>query len=130
MLPVLLDLSGRLVLVVGGGPVGRRRAAAALQAGAAVRLVCLEKRPADAGDIDWLTGPYDPTHLEGVSLALACGPEAVNAHVAEDARRRGVWVATASGPPGDVTLSAALRRGGLVVAVSTGGAAPALARAV
>ena len=44
-LPVVLTVAGRTVLVVGGGPVGRRKAAAARAAGASVRLVALEAGP-------------------------------------------------------------------------------------
>jgi precorrin-2 dehydrogenase/sirohydrochlorin ferrochelatase len=133
MFPVFLDLTDRLAVVVGGGPVGRRKTAALRAAGARVRLVCLEPRPAeeiDAG-IDWLAESYEPRHLDGAVLVFAAGPAALNERVVADARARGVWVASASDPPaGDFITPSTVRRGELVIAVSTGGAVPALARRV
>ena len=100
MLPVVLDVTGRLALIVGGGPIGRRKAAALLAAGGHVRLVCLEARPPDetALNLTWLTTPYEPIHLDGIALAFASGPPAVNARVVADVRARRVWVNTASDP--------------------------------
>jgi precorrin-2 dehydrogenase/sirohydrochlorin ferrochelatase len=76
--------------------------------------------------------PYREGDLEGASLVFAATDRReVNALVAREARERGILVNVADEPTeGDFALPSTLRRGHLQVAVSTGGASPALARRI
>jgi precorrin-2 dehydrogenase / sirohydrochlorin ferrochelatase len=75
---------------------------------------------------------YEPGDLEGADLAFAAtDSREVNAAVAREARERGVRINVADRPSdGDFAVPSTLRRGGLQVAVSTGGASPTLARRI
>ena len=123
-----LDLRGRRCLVAGGGAVARRKALGLLAAGAEILVVAPQVGDLPAG-IAVERRAVQPTDLDGAALAVcATGDRLVNATLAAEARRRGVWVNVVDDPAsGDFTVPATLRRGALQVAVSTGGASPALA---
>ncbi len=126
--PILLGIEGSLCVVVGGGAVGLRKTRGLLAVGARVRLV--DPEPADMPQgVEQVLRPYREGDLEGAALAFAAsGAREVNAAVAAEARRRGIPVNVADAPAdGDFTLPAVLRRGGVTVAVGTGGESPALA---
>ncbi len=128
--PIMLVVKDKTVLVIGAGPVGLRRARSADAAGAHVRLVAPEGAAAlDApGDIEILAEAYDPAHLAGAFLVFACTDDAaLNARIADDARRDGLLVNVADQPDDcDFYMPATLDRGPVRIAVGTGGRAPGL----
>lgn len=131
--PLMLNLESRLAVVIGGGSVGMRKATGLVEAGARVRIVSLEKSLACAAgsEIHWLIEPYRPEHLDGAALVFAAATPEVNARVVADAKARGIWVSSANNPEaGDFLVPASLRSGELLITVSTGGAAPAVAKRV
>jgi siroheme synthase-like protein len=135
--PIVLDLADRPCLVVGGGAVAEPRVEGLLTAGARVTVVSPEVTPRLASWIEARWGvhvarEYRAGDLVGMTLAFAATDDgAVNAAVAAEGRERGVWVNAADDAAHcDLFLPAVVRRGPLVIAVSTGGSSPALARAI
>ena len=129
--PVVLDLTGVPVLMVGGGQVASRKVDGLLAAGARVTVVApfvLEPLAASVAEVR--RRGYVADDLAGHLLVMtATDVPAVNARVAADARERGVWVNSADDPSNcSFILPAITRRGPVVVAVGTDGSSPALAR--
>jgi precorrin-2 dehydrogenase/sirohydrochlorin ferrochelatase len=135
--PVFLDLSDRPCLVVGGGPVAEGKVESLLAAGARVTVVNptvtarLAAWAAD-GRLRHLSRAYRAGDLEAHRVAfVATTDPGLSAAVAGEGRARGIWVNAADEPARcDFILPSVIRRGRLVVAVSTGGASPAAARAI
>lgn len=129
--PIVLNLDGCDVLVVGGGPVAARKVAGLVEAGARVRVVSRQFVPELLArtDIRRHNGAYASEAIGSARLVFACTDEpAVNAAVAADARAAGASCNVVADPGvGDFHVPAVLRRGDLLVAVSTGGAGPHLA---
>lgn len=136
--PLFADLAGREVLVVGGGEVAARKIAALLRAGADVRLHTRDiahpdiEAAVDEGRITCLHGEFDPAWLDAVWLVVAAtDDQAFNAALAAEAGRRRRLINVVD----DAALStyqvpAVVDRSPLVVAISSAGAAPMLARRV
>ncbi len=133
--PLFLSIAGRTAVVVGGGAVAARRVRLLIECGAEARVIS----PSFSAEFDPLKGcpgltfirrPYRADDLQDAILALASTDDAaVNQSVAQDARLRGVLVNVADEPTlCDFVVPSLVRRGDLTVAISTGGASPALAK--
>lgn len=131
----MLDLRGRLVLLVGGGQVAGRKLASLLEAGARVRLVSLRLAPETAAQlphdqVELHQRAFAPDDLAGAWLAVcATDDETVNRSVAAACAAARVFVNVVDVPDlCSFIVPASLRRGELTIAASTGGAGPAVAR--
>src|SRR5258705_9520032 len=128
---VLLDLTSRHCVMVGGGPIAERRILSLLEAGAQVTVISprvtptLEALAAD-GRIGLESRHYVEGDLAGADLAfVATAAREVNLAVTREARARGVWINAADDPAHcTFILPAVVRRGDLTVAVATGGGHP------
>lgn len=136
LFPLFTDLRDRVVLVVGGGEVATRKIQALLHAGARIHLHARELAPALAqlvrqGRIHvHQEGPFDPAWIDPAWLVVAATSErALNQRVAEAAGQRHRWVNVVD----DAELStyqipAIIDRDPVLVAISSSGSAPMLAR--
>jgi len=127
--PLFLKLAGKPVLVVGGGPVAASRIPALLAAGARVTVVAPEIRAEiRTFDVTLHQRRFLPEDLDGTFFAVAAATPDVNREVLRAAEPRHLFVNAVDDPDRATAYTAGvLRRGGVTVAVSTDGEAPALA---
>ncbi|MCL4500362.1 MAG: bifunctional precorrin-2 dehydrogenase/sirohydrochlorin ferrochelatase, partial [Deltaproteobacteria bacterium] len=133
--PIFILIEDKPCLVVGGGVVGERKVLDLRTAGA--RVTVLSKaltstlaELAQAGEIRYLNETFTPDHLDGMVLVMAATDDReVNAKVSAAAQERGIWVNVADDPEYcTFIVPAQVRQGDLTLAISTGGASPAVAR--
>lgn len=136
-LPLFHNLRGARVLVVGGGEIALRKSRLLADAGAVLRVVApqigaeLHELIDSSGGEELLRG-YCEADLDGCVLIIAAtDDEPLNAQVSADARQRGVPVNVVDAPAlCSVIFPAIVDRSPLVIAVSSGGDAPVLARLI
>jgi len=135
--PVLLDIEGRPCVVIGGGKVAERKAVGLIEAGALVTVISPKatrklKDLAQKGAIEHIKRGYRKGDLSGAFLAVsAADSKAVNASACMEASRSNILL-NAVDDPGNCNfiIPSSFRRGPLVIAVSTSGKSPLLARAL
>jgi siroheme synthase-like protein len=135
--PIYLDMRGRRCVVIGGGVVAERKVLGLLSAGVSVTVISPEVTHQlslllESGKIKHEPRNYLAGDLGDADIAfVATDDGAVNEAVYQEGKRRRIWVNAADDPTHcDFILPSVLRRGELVIALSTGGQIPALARAI
>jgi siroheme synthase-like protein len=134
--PISLDLAGHRCVLIGSLPL-REGKVDALLAGGATEVVVIATEPADR--LDELEGRYavrvlrrawEPADLDDVTLCIGWAPtQNERDRLAREARARGVLVNMVDDIPNcDWAMPSVVRRGELVLAISSGGASPALAK--
>jgi uroporphyrin-III C-methyltransferase/precorrin-2 dehydrogenase/sirohydrochlorin ferrochelatase len=134
--PLFADLRGRRVLVVGGGEVAERKVRLLLEAGACIDIVAREllanelRAWVDEGSASWLAHEFHESQLDGATLVVAATSDgALNERVAGAARARQLLCNVVDDADrSSFIVPAIVDRSPLVIAISSGGVAPVLAR--
>ncbi len=133
--PVYLDIQNRKCLVVGGGSVGTRKVMTLMDCGASVTVVSPDFTTqlfqlADTRAIKLKKRPYRSSDLDGMFLVIgATNNEELNRQISEDAQRLNKLCNIADKPEAcNFILPSFINRGDLIIAISTSGKSPALAK--
>ena len=133
--PVYLKLSGRRCVIFGGGPVAEGKLSKLIDTGAQVTVVSPQVTPvvkalAQTGTVQWTPREYQTGDLEGAYLGIASTDDRlVNQQIAQEAERLGVVINVVDDPDLCTFIApSVVERGPVTLAISTGGASPALAR--
>ncbi len=135
--PILIRLEGKKVVVVGGGVVAQRKVDTLLAYRADVHLISRELTPKlhqylEKKKIKLCGHEFDESHLDGAFVVIAATDDPLlNRQVSERASARGLLI-NAVDQPADCNfiVPSILRRGDLLIAVSTSGKSPAFAKKV
>ena len=135
--PINLNIQDALCVVVGGGPVGERKVLGLLAAQAVIRVVSPTVSSAlaelaDQGRIEWWQHEYTCADITGALLVFAAtDSDVIQRRILEDAVKEGALVNLARLPQGsDFHVPSLVRRGDLLLTVSTTGVSPALSAAI
>ena len=136
-LPITLNLVGKTCLVVGGGQVALRKTKALLKAKGEVKLVAPEVLPEISdlvrnNSLDIFKKRFTDDDLEGVDLIIAATNDLeVNAYISQLAQSKNIWVNVVDELEHCSFITPAIiDRSPLLIAISTGGIAPVLARKI
>src|SRR5262249_22236992 len=135
LFPIFVKLTGRTVLIVGGGQVAEQKASQLLETGCAIRVVAPEASQqirlwAEEHKIEWKPRPFEASDLEGVFLVVvSTASRQLNSGICATARERGILANVVDVPDlCDFYYPAIVKRGDLQIAISTSGQSPALAK--
>lgn len=134
-LPIFFNITDRLCVVIGGGEVATRKVSMLLKANAAIKLISPEICPelkalADTGKIQFIQASYASDYLAGACMVIAAtDDEAVNEQVSLDAKAHNIPVNVVDAPAlCTFTMGSIIDRSPVVIAISSEGNAPVLAR--
>ena len=134
--PINLDVDGQACVVVGGGKVALRKIRGLLEAGAQVTViapeVCAEvDELIRRGEILWTRKNFSPELLgDELILIAATNSAEVNRQACEAARARKILVNVVNSSGGNFNVPSRIRRGELLLTISTGANSPAFAKFV
>lgn len=135
--PINLDISGKICIVIGGGKVAYRKIRSLLGCNGKVTVISPESVPeirllAERNELIYYQRGYQPGDLAGAVLAFAATDnQRVQEQVSIEAEQEGILLNSADNPERcDFQVPASVRRGELLITISTGGGSPAISRMV
>ena len=135
--PVYLDIRGKRVLVVGGGMIAQRKITSLLECGAVVFVVSRELTPLvnqyrEEGRIKIIGREYEKYLLDNIFMVIAATDDTqLNHQISQDSTARGLLINAVDQPEDcNFIFPSVLKRGDLVLSISTSGKSPALARKI
>ncbi len=133
--PIFIKLDGKTALVVGGGRVAQRKIETLLEYGASVHIISKGltdrlKQLVEDGDIRHMGEKFEDKHLDGTFLVIAAtDDEKLNHEISETAQKRGLLINAVDQPPDcNFIVPSIVKKGDLILAISTSGKSPALAK--
>lgn len=135
--PILLELRGKTILVVGGGTVAQRKIEKLLEYDASISIISRGlkgklKELVDSGKVAHIGEEFKEKHLDGAFLVIAATDDkGLNHWISESAEKRGLLI-NAVDQPADCSfiVPSIVRRGDLLISISTSGKSPALAKKI
>jgi len=135
--PIFLNIQDKKCVVIGGGEIALRKVKTLLEYGASVEIVSPSFCPdlvkiAKEGKIKSHTKSYSSQDLKGALIAIAATDDVkINQRISIDAKKYGVLINVVDKPQySDFIVPSSLTRGDIIIAVSTSGKSPALARKI
>ncbi len=133
--PVFLNLTGRRCVIIGGGQVAEGKVSKLLDSGAKIIVISPDATQgirdyADSGQIEYSLRKYQEGDLNGAFLVVAAtNDRVVNQEIFEEAEKSGILLNAVDDMPRCSFIAPSIvEKGPITVAISTGGASPALAR--
>jgi len=136
MYPLTVRVEKKRVVVIGGGKVAGFKIIPLLKQGADIIVISPELdanlvKLVEEKQIRWYQREYEKSDIQGAFLVVAASSDAVlNEQIAEDSTENQLVNVITNPENGNVHFPAAIHRGLLNVAVSTGGASPKLAKKI
>ena len=133
--PVMLDLSEKKCVVIGGGTVALRKVHSLIHSGVTSYVISPDVHPeiealSKNNQLHWIKRAFKSDDLKGAHVVIcATDDPGLNQKAAEEAKRLGCLVNVVDQPElGNFLVPSVVRRGPLVISISTQGASPAFAR--
>lgn len=133
-MPLMIDLSQKSIVIVGGGKVATKRASTLIEYCADVHIVSpiiskTLKELLDNENITWSQKEFEPQDVEHADLVvIATNNNDVNTKVLESVPHHALCNHASKAQVGNVTIPSILKRGKLSISVSTNGASPKLSK--